>query len=90
MKVVELPPGPPVLSPLVAEVYGPGDAERQAVARAVKKVFDSSTHIVDTDISLLADAPIRVRDTENVGTSFPGFVDIARATATICCSPPER
>ena len=33
-----------------------------------------------TVASLLADAPIRVRDTENVGTSFPGFVDIARAT----------
>ena len=60
VKVVEVPPGPPVLSPLVAEVYGPGDAERQAVARAVKKVFDSSTHIVDTDISLLADAPRKV------------------------------
>ncbi len=40
VKVVEVPPGPPVLSPLVAEIYGPEAEGRQQVARAVRKVFE--------------------------------------------------
>jgi hypothetical protein len=35
IKVVEVPPGPPVMSPLVAEVYGPDEAGRQALARRI-------------------------------------------------------
>ncbi len=36
VKVVEMPPGPPVLQTLVAEIYGPGDAGRREVARQVR------------------------------------------------------
>ena len=36
VKLVEVPPGPPVLSPLVAEIYGPEAEGRQQVARAVR------------------------------------------------------
>jgi multidrug efflux pump subunit AcrB len=56
VKVVEVPPGPPVISPIVAEVYGPDDAGRLTVARQVRKVFESTAGIVDVDDSGIADA----------------------------------
>jgi multidrug efflux pump subunit AcrB len=52
VQVVEVPPGPPVQAPLVAEVYGPEYAEQQAVGRELRKMFDSTPDIVDTDDSL--------------------------------------
>ena len=55
VKVVEVPPGPPVLSPIVAEVYGPVDADRLQLARQVQRVFDRTEGIVDTDNSGIAD-----------------------------------
>jgi multidrug efflux pump subunit AcrB len=55
VKVVEVPPGPPVISPIVAEIYGPDDAERLKIARQVHHVFDSTEGIVDTDDSGIAD-----------------------------------
>jgi len=49
IKVAEIPPGPPVLSTLVAEVYGP-DPERQIeIAAAIKKIFEETDGIVDVD-----------------------------------------
>ena len=36
VKVVEVPPGPPVLSPIVAEIYGPDEAGRHALAKGVR------------------------------------------------------
>jgi multidrug efflux pump subunit AcrB len=57
VKVVEVPPGPPVLSPLVAEIYGPEAAGRQQVARAVRKVFEQTPGVVDVDDSSIAAAP---------------------------------
>jgi multidrug efflux pump subunit AcrB len=56
VKVVEVPPGPPVISPIVAEIYGPDDAERLTLARQVRKVFESTAGIVDVDDSGIADA----------------------------------
>jgi multidrug efflux pump subunit AcrB len=49
LKVVEVPPGPPVLQTLVAEVYGPEDQGRLGVARQVKEVFASTPSVVDVD-----------------------------------------
>lgn len=60
VKVVEVPPGPPVLSPIVAELYGPSDADRLAAARAVREVFDKAEGIVDVDSSDIATAPKQV------------------------------
>ncbi|HMN75064.1 MAG TPA: efflux RND transporter permease subunit [Burkholderiaceae bacterium] len=57
VKVVEVPPGPPVLSPLVAEIYGPDEAGRREVAKAVREVFASTPGVVDIDDSSIADAP---------------------------------
>ena len=57
VKVVEVPPGPPVLSPLVAEIYGPEAAGRLSVAKAVRAVFEKSAGIVDVDDSSIVNAP---------------------------------
>jgi multidrug efflux pump subunit AcrB len=57
VKVVEVPPGPPVLSPLVAEIYGPDAATRLAAARAVRAVMDHTPGIVDVDSSDIAAQP---------------------------------
>ena len=57
LKLVEVPPGPPVMSPLVAEVYGPDEAGRQRVAAQVAQAFAGTADIVGIDTSLAADAP---------------------------------
>jgi multidrug efflux pump subunit AcrB len=51
-RVVEVPPGPPVLSTLLAEVYGPDSANRRAVVGELKKIFASVPYIVDIDDSI--------------------------------------
>ena len=51
-RVVEVPPGPPVLSTLLAEVYGPSSADRRAVVHELKKIFASVPYIVDIDNSI--------------------------------------
>jgi multidrug efflux pump subunit AcrB len=53
IKVVEVPPGPPVLSPLVAEIYGPDYDAQMALAREVRKVFEKTPDIVAIDDSML-------------------------------------
>ncbi|HET7888555.1 MAG TPA: efflux RND transporter permease subunit [Bradyrhizobium sp.] len=52
IKVVEVPPGPPVLSTLLAEVYGPNAATRRAVTVELKKIFAEVPFIVDVDDSI--------------------------------------
>jgi len=47
--VAEVPPGPPVLETLVAEIYGQTDAERLKLATAVKKIFNDTEGVVDID-----------------------------------------
>jgi multidrug efflux pump subunit AcrB len=49
VKVAEVPPGPPVLQTLVAEVYGPDDAGRREVARQIKDLFSRTEGVVDVD-----------------------------------------
>ena len=57
VKVVEVPPGPPVLSPIVAEIYGPEAAGRQQVAKAVRALFEKTPGLVDVDDSSISVAP---------------------------------
>jgi multidrug efflux pump subunit AcrB len=47
--VAEVPPGPPVLQTLVAEIYGPTDASRVKLATKVKEILSGSTGVVDVD-----------------------------------------
>ena len=56
LKVVEVPPGPPVLSTLLAEVYGPDPETRRATATKLREVFESIPFIVDVDDSFHAPA----------------------------------
>ena len=54
IKVVEVPPGPPVWSPLVAEVYGPSPAIREQAAYEMQALFHETKDVVDIDIFLPA------------------------------------
>ena len=60
LKVVEPPPGPPVLGTLLAEIYGPDAETRRAVAAKVRETFASIPYIVDIDDSF-HNQPERVR-----------------------------
>ena len=55
VKVVEVPPGPPVLSTIVAEVYGPDYDEQINVAYQVKEILENTEDIVDIDWMVEAD-----------------------------------
>ncbi|WP_447070905.1 efflux RND transporter permease subunit [Shewanella algae] len=54
VKVVEVPPGPPVWSPIVAEVYGPSQDIRQQASRELQSLFHATEDVVDIDIFLPA------------------------------------
>ena len=60
VKVVEVPPGPPVLSPVVAEVYGPDYAQSRAVGVALRGMFEATEGLVDIDSSVESHAPREV------------------------------
>ena len=84
VKVVEVPPGPPVLSPLVAEIYGPEEAGRREVAKAVRGVFEATPGVVDIDDSSIADAPKKLlivdrRKAAMLGVSQQEIVSTLRA-----------
>jgi len=49
IKVAEVPPGPPVLSTLVAEIYGPNYHRQQEIAAKIKKIFEETPGVVDID-----------------------------------------
>jgi multidrug efflux pump subunit AcrB len=57
IKVAEVPPGPPVLETLVAEVYGPNERERIAIAHQVRDLFRKTDGVVDTDWYVEDDRP---------------------------------
>jgi multidrug efflux pump subunit AcrB len=57
VKVVEVPPGPPVQAPIVAEIYGPEAQGRHDVAKAVRAIFAKTAGVVDVDDSSIAAAP---------------------------------
>jgi multidrug efflux pump subunit AcrB len=53
-KIAEIPPGPPVLSTLVAEIYAPDDATRTSAALQVRDIFETTAGVVDVDWSIEA------------------------------------
>jgi multidrug efflux pump subunit AcrB len=78
VKVVEVPPGPPVLSPLVAEIYGPDYAGQRRIARALASgPFAKTDGIVDIDTSVEADAP---RETIMLDQVRAARLGVAQAT----------
>jgi multidrug efflux pump subunit AcrB len=57
VKIVEVPPGPPVLSTLVAEIYGPDYNQQIKIAKQVKNLFSKTTDVVDADWMVEDDQP---------------------------------
>jgi multidrug efflux pump subunit AcrB len=51
-KVLEIPPGPPVLATLVAEIYGPSAEDRRIATEEIYEIFQSEPSVVDLDTSL--------------------------------------
>src|SRR5690606_26912803 len=49
VKIIEVPPGPPVLSTIVAEIYGPDHKEQIKVAYQVKEILKNTDDVVDVD-----------------------------------------
>ncbi|MCB8746099.1 efflux RND transporter permease subunit [Rhodoferax sp. U2-2l] len=87
IKVVEVPPGPPVMSPLVAEVYGPDEAGRQALAERLAQAFEATPDIVGVDTSLEENAPraylrVRRQRAESLGISVAAVAQTAAIALT--------
>ncbi len=73
VKVVEVPPGPPVQSVLVGEIYGPDYARQIAVAREVRSLFESTPGIVDVDDYVEADQVKYVFTVDRVKAALAGI-----------------
>ena len=81
IKVAEVPPGPPVLETLVAEIYGPNMERRIALARQIRDLFKQTKGVVDVDWYVEDDQPkysLSV-DKEKAALSGVSTDDIARA-----------
>jgi len=79
VNVVEIPPGPPVLDTLVAEVYGPTARLREEAARRMRGLFETTSGVVDVHDSLEAD---RARTLVSVDREKAGLKGIP-ATAVV-------
>jgi multidrug efflux pump subunit AcrB len=81
-KIVEIPPGPPVLSTLVAEIYGP-DLDRQiAIGADIKKIFERTRDVVDVDWYVEADHKKYVFNVDKEKAAFSGIdTDVISQTA---------
>jgi multidrug efflux pump subunit AcrB len=71
-KIAEIPPGPPVLSTLVAEVYAADDSTRIEAARQVKRVFETTPGVVDVDWTVDAPQQKRVIRVDRVRAAAAG------------------
>ena len=85
IKVVEQPPGPPVLQTLVAEVYGPTDAGRLAVARQIRGIMQKTPDVVDVDWYVDDPRPERVIRVERDKAQAAG-IDPDRALSDVTAS----
>jgi multidrug efflux pump subunit AcrB len=83
-KVVEIPPGPPVLSTLVAEVYGPDHGLQIAMARQIESLFVSTSGVVDVDTSITASQPKTFLTIDREKASLLGIdpAQVVRAVST--------
>jgi len=77
VKIAEVPPGPPVMSPIVAEIYGPDYEEQKLLGKRLEAMFRGTPDIVDIDSSVEADA-----------TRF--IVEVDRQRAALLGVPQQR
>jgi multidrug efflux pump subunit AcrB len=83
VKVAEIPPGPPVLATLVAEIYGPDDASRAGMAGKVRDILTRTVGVVDVDM-YREDDQKKVTfavDSEKAAISGIAVEDVARSLA---------
>jgi multidrug efflux pump subunit AcrB len=81
VKIVEVPPGPPVQAPLVAEVYGPDYAGQLAVAEGLGDLFASTDDVVDVDTSIEAPARRLLLDVDRNKAALLGVSQASVAAA---------
>ncbi|MFN8243072.1 MAG: efflux RND transporter permease subunit [Ferruginibacter sp.] len=82
VKIVEVPPGPPVLSTLVAEIYGPDYEEQLKIARQVKERLAKTANVVDADWMVEDDQPEFHIEVDKEKAMRYG-VAVAQVTATV-------
>ncbi len=82
LKVAEVPPGPPVLSTLVTEVYGPDQTTRLEIARKIKGIYKKTTGVVDTDWYVEDDQPKVTFAADREKAALNG-VDVAAVAQTL-------
>ncbi len=89
-KVAEIPPGPPVLSTLVAEIYAGTDSERLEAALAVKRVFEHTAGVVDVDWTVVAPQATEAFQLDRVraAAAGAGVEQIAQTLAMALSGPP--
>jgi multidrug efflux pump subunit AcrB len=81
-KVAEIPPGPPVLSTLVAEVYAANDSSRLEAARRVKRIFETTPGVVDVDWTVEAPQDERLFRVDRVRAAQAG-ASVEQITQTL-------
>src|SRR4030095_13364857 len=81
-KVAEIPPGPPVLSTLVAEVYAADDSTRLAAATQVKHIFETTPGVVDIDWTVEAPQQSRTFRVDRVRAAEAG-ANVEQITQTL-------
>jgi len=81
-KIVEIPPGPPVLSTLVAEIYGPTEKERIDLARKIKEIFAETPGVVDVDWLVEDDQKVYELQVDQVKAASRG-VSVEQVTQTL-------
>ncbi len=100
VKVAEIPPGPPVLSTMVAEVYAGDDATRLEVAQRVRRIFERTAGVVDVDWTVEAPQHERNFRVDRVRAAAAGAgveavvrtlaMALSGASATFAASPTAR
>ncbi len=82
IKVAEVPPGPPVLQTLVAEIYGPAAEGREKLARQILKLFDETPGVVDADWYVEDPQPRQIWRVDRVKAALHG-VSVDEVTKTM-------
>jgi multidrug efflux pump subunit AcrB len=84
IKILEMPPGPPVLSTLVAEIYGPDYNRQIEIAHQVMDIFNNTAGVVDVDWYVESDQKKIFFETDKLKASLNGIEteDISRTITT--------
>ena len=82
LKIAEIPPGPPVQSTIVAEIYGPDTASQIAIAAKIKDIFLKTDGVVDVDWLVESPQPKLTLTVDPVKAAYHG-ISVAAAAQTL-------